>query len=359
MKKLLALLLAISLTVSLAACGTKDNTSKEEPKTSVEEKEEESKEEVPEESSGPAYPMPSSKATISTGSGNSGGTVFTYMSGAASLLNSTIDNFELVVESTAGSFANMTLLKNGDVDISQIEVGLAYDYYTGNGVDAAETFEDLRVISPMYVSQWFIVTLDSSITKLEDLNGKTIGAGSANSAADIYDRMFVEFFDIDCTIVNEGWGDCFEDMYDGSIDVVMGCTGQPSSPVVELETKTDVYLLQMTDEEIDKWLEAYPQFSPSVIENGAYKCVDADGYKSFGSWSMLCTTADFDESLGYWIAKTILDNNDYMLNVHSAAKDSICENITDQPMAIHKGALAYYKEAGIEIPDALIGSEAK
>ena len=345
MKRFMALILALLMCFSLVSCGEKGNEVKDDANS--------------ENVVTGAYAMPSAKTTISTASGNSGGTVYTYLSGAASLLNSSIDNFELNVESTAGSFANMTLLKTGEVDIAQCEVGLAYNYYTGDGVDASETFEDLRVISPMYVSQWFIVTLDPSITSLEDLNGKVIGAGSANSAADIYDRMFVDFFDIDCTIVNEGWGDCFEDMYDGSIDVVMGCTGQPASPVVELETKTDVHLLQMTDDELDRWLTAYPQFSSSTIESGVYDCVGAEGYKTFASWSMLCTKADFDEGLGYWIAKTLMDNNDYMLMVHSAAKDSIASNIVDQPIAIHKGALAYYQECGITIPETLIGAESR
>ena len=62
------------------------------------------------------------------------------------------------------------------------------------------------------------------------------------------------------------------------------------------------------------------------------------------------------ESLAYEITKLVMENNDRMKAIHATAAETIAAN-TDKNtfLPFHPGAVRYYEEAGIAIPDELKG----
>ncbi len=69
---------------------------------------------------------------------------------------------------------------------------------------------------------------------------------------------------------------------------------------------------------------------------------------------------DIDEEVVYQLTKTIFENLEYLVGVHKAARFIQLDSaLSGLPVPLHPGALKYYRERGIEIPDSLIPPEAK
>lgn len=62
------------------------------------------------------------------------------------------------------------------------------------------------------------------------------------------------------------------------------------------------------------------------------------------------------ESLVYGVTKTVMENNDKMVQIHGASKETLPENweVNDW-LPFHPGAVRWFEENGFDIPDDLRG----
>jgi len=74
----------------------------------------------------------------------------------------------------------------------------------------------------------------------------------------------------------------------------------------------------------------------------------------------LAVRADVDEEVVYLLTKTMFENLDYLKKVHKACNYIKLENaLSGLPVPLHPGAVKYFREKGIEIPEELIPPEMK
>jgi TRAP transporter TAXI family solute receptor len=60
-----------------------------------------------------------------------------------------------------------------------------------------------------------------------------------------------------------------------------------------------------------------------------------------------------DESLAYQITKLLHERTADLVAVHQAAKEITLKSaVVGSPVPFHPGALRYYKEKGVKVPDA-------
>jgi TRAP transporter TAXI family solute receptor len=65
--------------------------------------------------------------------------------------------------------------------------------------------------------------------------------------------------------------------------------------------------------------------------------------------------ADVSEEDVYQLTKTIYENLTFLNGIHAATKAMALEKaIAGMPVPLHPGAVRYYREAGLAIPDHLI-----
>ena len=61
------------------------------------------------------------------------------------------------------------------------------------------------------------------------------------------------------------------------------------------------------------------------------------------------------ESLVYAVMKAVLENNPEMVKGHAAAKETVTENWDRNTfLPFHPGAVKYFQEKGIKVPDKLL-----
>jgi len=267
--------------------------------------------------------------------------------------------------SSAGSGENVKLLRDGEAQFAILQ-GL-YGYYarTGTGpIEAEGPQEKLRSVSMLWQNvEHFVIQSEFATTgTIEDmvgLKGKTMALGSQNSGTLGSNKTILDGFGInvdeDYELLYAGYGPSAEAVQNGQAAGMGTPAGVPVSAVTQLfSTAGDkVTLLGFTPEQIatangdrDLWTEY-------LIPGGTYPGLDKD-VTTIAQPNFLATTADLPEEDVYEITKTMYENLAFLQAIHPATKAMALEKaIAGLPLPLHPGALRYYEEAGLTIPDRL------
>ena len=107
------------------------------------------------------------------------------------------------------------------------------------------------------------------------------------------------------------------------------------------------------DEELPKIQAAFPAMAPLTIASGTYEGHDYD-QNTVALWNFAIAGEAMPETLAYEITKLAMENPDRMVQIHAAASETLLENWSKNSfMPFHPGAIRYYEEKGITIPDTL------
>lgn len=293
---------------------------------------------------------------LTVGTASQGGTYFVYGNGLASYIGETL-GLNASGEVTGGPVQNVTLVQTGDHDIGLVTMGPAFDAWNGTS-ELAPGLEhrDIRALFPMYQTPFQVVTLASSgITSVSDLSGKRVSVGPAGGTPGTYWPRFIETLGVDANISFAGAADAASQLKDGLIDAFAFAAGVPISAFSQLAAEADVVMFGFTPEEHATILEKHPEVSALTIPAGTYAGHDYD-QTSVAMWNFAIARADMPESLAYEITKLVMENHDRMLQIHSAARETLRENVGNNGfLPFHPGAVRYFEEVGVTIPDDLKG----
>ena len=93
--------------------------------------------------------------------------------------------------------------------------------------------------------------------------------------------------------------------------------------------------------------------SPSTISSKTYRSLEKD-YDTFGVYNFAIGRSDLPDDLVYQLVKVVFDNTQELTRVVATAADTIPQNVSKNTfLPFHPGAVRYYREKKIQIPDAL------
>ncbi len=295
-------------------------------------------------------------ASMTIGTASQGGTYFVYGNGLASFIGEEL-GINASGEVTGGPVQNATLVQMGDHAVGLVTMGPAYEAWTGVS-ELAPGLEHsaLRALFPMYMTPFQVIALaDSGITSVSDLEGRRVSFGPAGGTSGTYWPRFFETLGISATVSNAGASDAVGQLKDGLIDAFAFAAGVPISAFSQLSAEADVVMFGFTQDELATILEAHPAVSELTIPAGTYTGHDYDQLTG-AMWNFAIANASMPESLAYEITKLVMENNDRMMEIHRAASETILENVGNNTfLPFHPGAVRYYEEQGIEIPENLRG----
>lgn len=291
---------------------------------------------------------------LTIGTASQGGTYFVYGNGFAGYISEAL-GVNATGEVTGGPVQNVTLVQTGDHPMGLVTMGPAYDAWNGKS-ELAPGLEhkDIRALFPMYQTPFQVVALKKSgITSVSDLNGKRVSVGPAGGTPGTYWPQFMAALGVNATVSNAGAADAAGQLTDGLIDAFAFAAGVPISAFAELAAQQDVVMFGFTPEEQAKVLAAFPAMASFTIPSGTYSGHDYD-QNTVALWNFAIAHKDMPESLAYEITKLALDNNDRMKQIHATAAETLASNWDKNTfMPFHPGAVKYYAEKGITIPDTL------
>ncbi|MDY7221096.1 TAXI family TRAP transporter solute-binding subunit [Halalkalibacterium halodurans] len=336
-RSLLSAIVGVSLLVTAACGGGSDSTGADEA-GEVEEKE-----------------RPSS---VVVGTASQGGVYYIYGGGLAQLLDREL-GVSSNVEVTGGPVHNMQLVNEQEQDIGMITMGPGYEGVLGEGDwTGGETFDNVRVIFPMYTTPFHWWSLESSgVTSIEDMDGMRVGVGPSGGTSGTYLPIIHEVLGLDITPVLAGANDMVSQQLDGQLDVIGFAAGLPIPAVAEVEAQRDIHLFGIDGENRDKVLEALPYFEPYTIPADTYDQLDED-LETIAMFNFGITYSEMNADFVYELVKAYHENNDLLMTTHSSAEEAVPEAILrNEVVPLHVGAIRYYEEIGIDLPESVYPAE--
>ncbi|MFC6489321.1 TAXI family TRAP transporter solute-binding subunit [Nitratireductor sp. GCM10026969] len=292
-------------------------------------------------------------SSMTVGTASQGGTYFIYGTGLANLISQELD-VNASAEVTGGPVQNATLVETGDHQLGLVTMGPAHEAWTGESELAPGVeHQSLRALFPMYQTPFQVVALASSgIENVTDLDGKRVSVGPAGGTAATYWPRYFETLGISPEISYSGANDAVGQVKDGLIDAFAFAAGVPISAFAQIAAENDVNIFGFTPEQQEQIVEAHP-VAPFEVPGGLYEGFP-DPQQTVAMWNFAIAHEDMPESLAYEITKLVMENNDRMRSIHASAKETVPENVDKNTfMTFHPGAVRYYEEAGVTIPDEL------
>jgi len=290
------------------------------------------------------------------GTASQGGTYFVYGSGWANLVSERL-GIPGGSEVTGGPVQNAALVQAGDIEMAMVTLGPAFDALNGNNPLAPGVVHDkLRAIFPMYQTAFHQVALaGSGIDSIDSIpEGTRIGVGPAGGTPGTYWPRFFETLGKDVTVSNGGASDLAGQLQDGLIDVFAFAAGLPIPAFSQIDASVDVTYIGFTEEEAQMLVDTHP-VSPFTIPGDLYPSMDGD-QRSVSMWNFAVASADLPDSFVYEVVATVMENHPRMLEIHSAAAETLPENLDKNTfLPWHPGAVRWFEENGYDIPDDLEG----
>lgn len=335
MKKLLAMLLALTMILSLAACG---GSKKEEP----------AKEETTTEStSGEPAPL-----TINFPTASSTGSLYAVGAAITNLWDTEISYISATSQASGGGIDNLGLVTDGEAQVSIAISSNCYECLNGMGTFEGYAYEDLKVIGGLYFNpNHVVVTEKSGITDLASVKGKHFAVGVAGSSItgecqNHFTAAGLNFpDDINCEYIN--FGDAVDMMQNGTLDGAWIMAGVPAAAVTQATT-AGCEILEIGDDVIADMKVDFPWYAPYTIPAGTYPNQDEDIQTSAVKMVMFCR-GDLDEQAVYDLTKTLWENMDKLgesqAPLRGLTAEAAVQDIADLPL--HPGAQRYYEEIGV------------
>ena len=267
---------------------------------------------------------------------------------------------------SAGSGENVRLLREDEVQFGILQGLFGYYAATGTGPVAADgPQEHLRSVSMLWSNvEHFVVKNEYATTgTVEDffnLKGETVSMGRQNSGTIGSNDVLMANLGVDMEAEYDlafmGYTPSAEALQNGNIEGMSTPAGVPVGAVTQaLAALGDkVTVLDFTDEQMAAADGGFGLWTRFVIPAGTYPGQDAD-INTIAQPNFLAVRDDVDEDAVYQITKTIYENLGFLQAIHGATKAmSLDAALAGLPLPLHPGALRYYKEAGLDVPENLM-----
>jgi hypothetical protein len=237
--------------------------------------------------------------------------------------------------------------------------------------DAPQMNANLRAMINYPLGPYQIVTYaDSGIETLDDIKGRKVFLGPPAGAAtkvmtDVVKAVTGLSPDEGFEAMRYDWSSAETAFLDGQMDVYIVPTSLPSPQIQQFALVRDIRILGIPKDkfghELIQAALQYPGRTVWQIPPGSYKNqVNAETVDSIGSWVGIQTQKWLAEDLAYDMVRVFFENLD---DVHATAPwmkvITLQTALKEMNVPLHVGAYRYYRERGVDVPEALIPPEAK
>ena len=216
--------------------------------------------------------------------------------------------------------------------------------------DANPKYQDIRSLFTIpSLTMHLVVRADSGVKTFKDLEGKKIliGKGSfgAREAA-----KYIKLFGLEgkVSLVDVELNSAVPALKNRQIDGFATAGSYPAPNVLEAAAGTKVRVLSMSDEQVAK-----TKRTKLIIPAGTYPGVDQNVTTTSLSVGAYTTTA-MDDETAYQLTKTFWEQKSAMGKIYPWWNAITPEGLKTLGAKLHPGAVKYYKETGVLIPENLL-----
>ncbi|PHQ67465.1 MAG: hypothetical protein COB93_11095 [Sneathiella sp.] len=288
------------------------------------------------------------------GSTNTSG-FYPYYTAIANSVSNANDDINVTVVSLGGFVKNDKAMQKGEMAFGGTSANILADA-------EAAGFDKYRVLWWAVPSfQNIMVRKDAGIKTMSDLNGKCFNVGVPGSSASklmieslktINVQPKIQLSDSKSAINSIRDGRCL-----GQIKTMGGKTLDAASAA--LNVTTPLWPVGWTEEEKTKIKKDIPWVTFGTVKEGIVE--GAPAYDVSVGWIGFTATSDMDEETGYKIVKAMWENIDDQAAAFKGVAGKNIPQITIETSTtpLHAGAVRYYREIGLDVPENLVPKEMK
>lgn len=316
MKKIISIVLAMTVAMTLVACGG------------------------------------ASTAKMTMGTGGTAGTYYGY----GGVLGQYIKNkagIDVTVVSTDGSKANIQGIAAGDYQLGTVQSDvMAYAWEGTRSFETEGAITSFRVVAGLYAEAIQLVTMDPEIKSVADLAGKSVSIGAPGSgvyfnAVDVLNAAGLTEDDINAQY--QSFADSADALKDGKIDAAFIVAGPPTPAITELCTTNDAYLVPIDGDVAANLMASCPFYTVHTIPAGTYEGQTEDVQTVTVKATLIVSESASEEAV-YNLTAAIFDNIDAIAVENAKGSELSLENATSGMTApFHAGAAKYFAEKGITV----------
>lgn len=262
--------------------------------------------------------------------------------------------YRFAVETTKGSRYNLKAVQAGELDFGFVQSDVHYQAFKGIGPYTKQgPAKTLRSVMSIAVEPLHIVVKDDSgINQLVDLKGKKINAGRRGSGNLEMTRLIMEAM---------GWsketfsqitykesalqGDA---LCQGDIDALFLTVANQSKTLTDLTEKCHMKFVNISGQEIDKYLDNHGFVGKAVIPGGVYPGI-SQKTSTIGPLTTLVVNERVPDDIVYQLVNAVFSNFEGLKKAHPAFADLEKKRMVKVGLTapLHDGASRYYKKSGL------------
>lgn len=255
------------------------------------------------------------------------------------------------IESTAGSEYNVKMIEAGKLDLAIVQSDVGYQAIKGRKPfqNKAANLRSLFSIHPEILT--LVAHKSTGIRNLMDLKGKRINLGSLGSGP----RQTVMELLKACGIKKSDFSlagsmeieQVPEAMRDNKLDAYFHVIGHPAPPIFETALYTDIDIVPITGQCVDKLASEKPYYDKMKIPAGIYRGVDHP-VSTICTKATLLAGANVPANIVYQFVKAVFDNLKDFKQLHPAYENLTTKGMTTAlSIPLHPGAIKYFEEKGL------------
>jgi len=242
------------------------------------------------------------------------------------------------------------------VDGGKADFGFGNSISTVDGVAGRAPFEapaknvcNVATLYPQYYQ--VVANADSGIKSLGDLKGKSIAVQPKGNTAEFISQQSLEVYGLKYTDMSRvsyvSYTDAVSLMKDNNAQAFTLGTTVPASAIMDLASARDISLISIPDDKFQAMRKLNPGYTKLVIPANSYPKQTAD-VQTIGYATHIIARCDLAEDVVYKVLKGMNDNKADLVAITKAMGETTKKMMAeDIGVPLHKGAVKYYKEAGV------------
>lgn len=283
------------------------------------------------------------------GTAGSGGTYYAYGAALSKMTERDGRGIALDVKTTAGSAANLRLLREKFLDIAIVQSDMLGDAVKGEGIfltlGPSESYAAIAGLYPEACQ--VIVPVSSGIRDIHELVGKRVSVGEKESGVLQNAREILMAHGLTLTMIEPSYlsfSDSAAAMERGEIDAFFCTAGTPTRAVSDLADRMDIRVLAISPGILENMTRMFSGYTRCVIPAGTYRGHDADVTVP-GVKAVLVAGSDVSDDAAAYLAGLIVENG----NKIRPGDSDVAYATADIPCGFHAGAARFYQTKGVKV----------
>jgi TRAP transporter TAXI family solute receptor len=308
-------------------------------------------------SSSPSTTGPTETYKVEIYTGGTSGVYFPLGSKYAEILNK--NGIKAKAVTSGASVTNAKAIGEGKAQAVILQNDIAYYSYNGLYMFEGKKISKIRGVAALYPETiQFVVRADSEIKSLQDLKGKKVAIGAPGSGTAVAAEQILKAAGVWDSIqkVNQKFSEAAQSLKVGQIDAAVIVSGAPTPAVNQIAVQTPVRVLPIPDDILNKLHDqGYIFYVRQVLPKDTYNGMTED-IPTVAVKAILAVSADLPDDVVYQMTKILFDPNNLaeLHKVHAKTKYISLDTALDgMSIPLHPGAIKFYEEKGIKVPDKL------